>query len=112
MFRSPAEYNNMQEVKIDEHFFNAVGKLKMNPSRPPAIKSDIQVRRGGFHRTAVGESFIISAVPMGPHAVFPPCEIIDLVARIGDDKVILSWTAPGNDFDKGRGMFVACQPAS
>uniref|UniRef100_A0A8C3CUK4 Chloride channel accessory 2 n=1 Tax=Cairina moschata TaxID=8855 RepID=A0A8C3CUK4_CAIMO len=78
------------------------GKLKMNPSRPPAIKSDIQVRRGGFHRTAVEESFIISAVPMGPHAVFPPCEIIDLVARIGDDKVILSWTAPGNDFDKGR----------
>ncbi|XP_071898122.1 calcium-activated chloride channel regulator 2-like isoform X1 [Anas platyrhynchos] len=79
------------------------GKLKMNPSRPPAIKSDIQVRRGGFHRTAVGESFIISAVPMGPHAdVFPPCKIIDLVARIEDDKVILSWTAPGNDFDKGR----------
>nr|XP_038038979.1 calcium-activated chloride channel regulator 2-like [Anas platyrhynchos] len=79
------------------------GKLKMNPSRPPAIKSDIQVRRGGFHRTAVGESFIISAVPMGPHAdVFPPCKIIDLVARIEDDKVILSWTSPGNDFDKGR----------
>lgn len=85
----------------------------MNPSRSPAIKSDIQVRRGGFHRTAVGESFIISAVPMGPHAdVFPPCKIIDLVARIEDDKVILSWTAPGNDFDKGQGMFVACQPAS
>ncbi|NWZ20376.1 CLCA2 regulator, partial [Asarcornis scutulata] len=79
------------------------GKLKMNPSRPPGIKSDIQVRRGGFHRTAVGESFIISAVPMGPHAdVFPPCKIVDLVARIEDDKVILSWTAPGNDFDKGR----------
>uniref|UniRef100_A0A8B9CPF5 Chloride channel accessory 2 n=1 Tax=Anser brachyrhynchus TaxID=132585 RepID=A0A8B9CPF5_9AVES len=79
------------------------GKLKMNPSRPPVIKSDIQVRRGGFRRTAVGGSFIISAVPMGPHAdVFPPCKIIDLVARIEDDKVILSWTAPGNDFDKGQ----------
>uniref|UniRef100_G1N938 Chloride channel accessory 2 n=1 Tax=Meleagris gallopavo TaxID=9103 RepID=G1N938_MELGA len=79
------------------------GKLKMNPSRPPAIKNNIQVRRGGFSRTAVGDSFTVSAVPIGPYIdVFPPCKIIDLDARMEDDKVILSWTAPGDDFDKGQ----------
>lgn len=50
---------------------------------------------------------------MGPKAgVFPPCTIIDLDARIEDDKVILSWTASGNYFDEGQGMFLACYPAS
>uniref|UniRef100_A0A8B9Q4W9 Chloride channel accessory 2 n=1 Tax=Apteryx owenii TaxID=8824 RepID=A0A8B9Q4W9_APTOW len=80
------------------------GKIKMNPSRPSVIKNDLQIRRGGFHRTAAGGSFIISAVPVGPYAdVFPPCKIIDLDARIEDNKVVLSWTAPGDDFDKGQG---------
>ncbi|OXB63284.1 hypothetical protein ASZ78_013734 [Callipepla squamata] len=79
------------------------GKLKMNPSRPLAIKNNFQVRRGGFSRTAVGDSFTVSAVPIGPYIdVFPPCKIIDLDARIEDDKVILTWTAPGGDFDKGQ----------
>ncbi|XP_048799889.1 calcium-activated chloride channel regulator 2 isoform X2 [Lagopus muta] len=79
------------------------GKLKMNPSRPPAIKNNIQVRRGGFSRTAVGDSFTVSAVPIAPYVdVFPPCKIIDLDARMEDDKVILSWTAPGDDFDEGQ----------
>uniref|UniRef100_A0A669QWF8 Chloride channel accessory 2 n=1 Tax=Phasianus colchicus TaxID=9054 RepID=A0A669QWF8_PHACC len=79
------------------------GKLKMNPSRPPAIKNNTQVRRGDFSRTAVGDSFTVSAVPTGPYIdVFPPCKIIDLDARMEDDKVILSWTAPGDDFDKGQ----------
>ncbi|XP_025972242.2 calcium-activated chloride channel regulator 2 [Dromaius novaehollandiae] len=79
------------------------GKIKMNPSRPSVIKKDLQIGRGGFHRTAAGGSFIISAVPVGPYAdVFPPCKIIDLDARIEDNKVVLSWTAPGDDFDKGQ----------
>lgn len=88
-------------------FLNLVGKLKMNPSRPPAIENNVQVRRGGFSRTAVGDSFTVSAVPIGPYIdIFPPCKIIDLDARMEDDKVILTWTAPGDDFDKGQGMFV------
>ncbi|NWX81957.1 CLCA2 regulator, partial [Nothoprocta pentlandii] len=79
------------------------GKIKMNPSRPSIIRNDLQIQRGGFHRTAAGGSFIISAVPVGPYAdVFPPCKIIDLDARIEDNKVVLSWTAPGDDFDKGQ----------
>lgn len=79
------------------------GKLKMNPSRPPAIENNVQVRRGGFSRTAVGDSFTVSAVPIGPYIdIFPPCKIIDLDARMEDDKVILTWTAPGDDFDKGQ----------
>lgn len=85
----------------------------MNPSRPSAMKNDTQIRRGAFHRTAAESSFIVSAVPMGPYAdVFPPCKIIHPDVRIEDDKVILSWTAPGNDFDEGQGMFLACYPAS
>ncbi|KGL85220.1 Calcium-activated chloride channel regulator 2, partial [Tinamus guttatus] len=79
------------------------GKIKMNPSRPSVIRNDLQLKRGGFHRTAAGGSFIVSAVPVGPYAdVFPPCKIIDLDARIEDNKVVLSWTAPGDDFDKGQ----------
>uniref|UniRef100_A0A669R8J9 Chloride channel accessory 2 n=1 Tax=Phasianus colchicus TaxID=9054 RepID=A0A669R8J9_PHACC len=71
--------------------------------QPPAIKNNTQVRRGDFSRTAVGDSFTVSAVPTGPYIdVFPPCKIIDLDARMEDDKVILSWTAPGDDFDKGQ----------
>ncbi|KAK4820061.1 hypothetical protein QYF61_019003, partial [Mycteria americana] len=74
------------------------GKIKMNPLRPSAIKNCIRISRGGFHRTAAEGSFIVSAVPMGPYAdVFPPCKIINLDARIEDDK-----TAPGNDFDEGH----------
>jgi len=85
----------------------------MNPSRPSSIKNDIQIRRGGFHRTAAGRSFILSAVPQGPKADgFPPCNIIDLDPRIEEDKFILPWTASGNYFDEGQDMFLACYPAS
>lgn len=50
---------------------------------------------------------------MGPYAdVLPPCKIIHLDASIEDDKVILSWTAPGNHFDEGQGTFLPCYPAS
>lgn len=84
----------------------------MNPSRPSAIKNDTHIRIG-FHRTAAESSFMVSAIPMGPYAdVFPPCKIIHLDARIEDGKVILSWTAPGNYFDEGQGMVLACNPAS
>lgn len=83
----------------------------MNPSRPSAIKNDTHIRREGFHRTAAESSFMVSAIPMGPYAdVFPPCKIVHLDARIEDGKVILSWTAPGNDFDEGQGMVCLLKP--
>lgn len=42
-------------------------------------------------------------VPDGPHPdMFPPCKITDLEAMKVEDDVVLSWTAPGEDFDQGQ----------
>lgn len=46
-----------------------------------------------------------SNVPKAPIPdLFPPCQITDLKAKIQGDKLInLTWTAPGDDYDYGRG---------
>lgn len=45
-----------------------------------------------------------SNVPKAPMPdSFPPCQITDLKAKIqGDDRIHLTWTAPGDDYDHGR----------
>lgn len=59
-------------------------------------------------RVSSGGSFAVKGVPDDPHPdVFPPCKIIDLEAARVEDEVTLSWTAPGEDFDQGRGKFVS-----
>lgn len=46
-----------------------------------------------------------SDVPKSPVPdLFPPCKITDLKAGIqGDNLINLTWTAPGDDYDHGRG---------
>ncbi|XP_034355270.1 calcium-activated chloride channel regulator 2 isoform X1 [Arvicanthis niloticus] len=59
--------------------------------------------RWGFNRVSSGGSFSVLGVPDGPHPdAFPPCKITDLEAVKVEDDVILSWTAPGEDFDQGQ----------
>ncbi|XP_006501495.1 calcium-activated chloride channel regulator 2 isoform X1 [Mus musculus] len=59
--------------------------------------------RWGFSRVSSGGSFSVLGVPDGPHPdMFPPCKITDLEAMKVEDDVVLSWTAPGEDFDQGQ----------
>uniref|UniRef100_A0A8D0DVM1 Chloride channel accessory 2 n=1 Tax=Salvator merianae TaxID=96440 RepID=A0A8D0DVM1_SALMN len=79
------------------------GTIQMNPPRPLMNSEETQIRQGGFSRIASGNSFTVSGVPVGPYFdVFPPCKIIDLDARSEDNEIVLSWTAPGDDFDQGQ----------
>uniref|UniRef100_A0A674ISP5 Calcium-activated chloride channel regulator 1-like n=1 Tax=Terrapene triunguis TaxID=2587831 RepID=A0A674ISP5_9SAUR len=79
------------------------GEIKMNAPRPEPSDDEIQAKLGSFNRVASGGSFVMENVPSGGTTdVFPPCKIIDLEAQYEEDKIHLSWTAPGNDFDVGQ----------
>ncbi|XP_032073794.1 calcium-activated chloride channel regulator 1-like [Thamnophis elegans] len=79
------------------------GEIKMNAPRPEASDNDTQANLGKFSRIASGGSFVMSGVtPGNPSDVFPPSRITDLEAELNDeDEFLLSWTAPGNDYDIG-----------
>ncbi|XP_006120314.2 calcium-activated chloride channel regulator 1-like isoform X2 [Pelodiscus sinensis] len=79
------------------------GEIKMNAPRPEVSGDVIQAKLGSFNRVASGGSFVVDNVPSeGITDVFPPCKIIDLEAQNKEDKIHLSWTAPGNDLDVGQ----------
>ncbi|XP_062992766.1 calcium-activated chloride channel regulator 1-like [Elgaria multicarinata webbii] len=79
------------------------GEIKMNPPRPEHSEDDIKAKLGKFSRTAPGGSFVMSGVPPGdPRDVFPPCKITDLEIELKSEEFLLSWTAPGNDYDTGK----------
>ncbi|XP_060629859.2 calcium-activated chloride channel regulator 1-like [Anolis sagrei] len=80
------------------------GEIKLNPPRPRPSEDEIQANVGNFSRTASGGSFVITGVPPGnPPDVFPPCKITDLEVELSKDKeFLLSWTAPGDDYDMGK----------
>ncbi|XP_062835833.1 calcium-activated chloride channel regulator 1 [Anolis carolinensis] len=80
------------------------GEIKLNPPRPHPREDEIQANVGNFSRTASGGSFVTTGVPPGnPPDVFPPCKITDLEVELSKDKeFLLSWTAPGNDYDMGK----------
>uniref|UniRef100_A0A674J1Z0 Calcium-activated chloride channel regulator 4-like n=1 Tax=Terrapene triunguis TaxID=2587831 RepID=A0A674J1Z0_9SAUR len=83
------------------------GEIKMNAPRPEPSDDEIQAKLGSFNRVASGGSFVMENVPSGGTTdVFPPCKIIDLEAQYEEDKIHLSWTAPGNDFDVGQGKYI------
>ncbi|XP_055717603.1 calcium-activated chloride channel regulator 1-like [Salvelinus fontinalis] len=77
------------------------GQVVMNPPKPPVSEDDLQADVGSFSRTAIGESFSVSLPPGVPPPNFPPNKITDLNAEIEADKVLLTWTAPGEDMDQG-----------
>ncbi|XP_069823731.1 calcium-activated chloride channel regulator 1-like [Dendropsophus ebraccatus] len=75
--------------------------LIVNPPKPKVTIEDLNV--GNFSRTASGGAFVVSNVPAGPLPdVFKPSKITDLAADIKNLQVILSWTATGDDGDKGN----------
>ncbi|KAM3840700.1 calcium-activated chloride channel regulator 4 [Vipera latastei] len=79
------------------------GEIKMNAPRPEASDNDTQANLGKFSRIASGGSFVMSGVVPGTSDAFPPSRITDLDAKLNDeDEFHFSWTAPGNDYDKGK----------
>ncbi|XP_050818096.1 calcium-activated chloride channel regulator 1-like [Gopherus flavomarginatus] len=79
------------------------GEIKMNAPKPEVSDEEVQAKLGSFNRVASGGSFVVEKVPPGGTTdVFPPCKITDLEAQSEEDKIHLSWTAPGNDLDKGQ----------
>lgn len=82
-----------------------VGKIILNPPRPE-VKDDLaKAEIEDFNRLTSGGSFTVSgAPPPGNHpSVLPPNKIIDLEAKFKEYHIQLSWTAPGNVLDKGKG---------
>ncbi|KAL0174060.1 hypothetical protein M9458_030028, partial [Cirrhinus mrigala] len=72
--------------------------VEMNPSKPLVSAESLII--GSFSRTATGESFEVILKSTTPPN-FPPSRITDLIAKIQEDTVLLSWTAPGEDLDHG-----------
>ncbi|XP_075689384.1 calcium-activated chloride channel regulator 1-like [Rhinoderma darwinii] len=77
------------------------GTLFSNPPKPKVTIDDLNL--GNFSRTASGGAFVVSSVPSGPLPdLFKPSRITDLIADIKGLEVMLSWTATGDDEDKGN----------
>lgn len=79
------------------------GTLISNPPKPKNTFENQNV--GNFSRTSSGGAFVITNVPSGPIPdTYSPSKITDLNAIIEGQIVKLSWTATGDDLDKGNGM--------
>nr|XP_056700527.1 calcium-activated chloride channel regulator 1-like [Euleptes europaea] len=81
------------------------GVIQMNTPRPEVSEDELQPDLGDFSRIASGGSFVMAGAPSSSSSlpdVFPPCRITDLEAQLEDDEFLLSWTAPGNDYDTGK----------
>ncbi|XP_067086441.1 calcium-activated chloride channel regulator 3A-1-like [Osmerus mordax] len=77
------------------------GKLELNPPKPSVGEEDLVADVGIFSRTAIGESFTVTLNSGVPATKFPPNTITDLNAELVKDRVLLTWTAPGEDLDQG-----------
>lgn len=73
----------------------------MNVLRPKFADEEIQVKLGSFSR--ISKSSLVVKIEGNSAPVYPPCKVTDLHARIENKTIILSWTAPGGDFDNGKG---------
>ncbi|XP_036611364.1 calcium-activated chloride channel regulator 1-like [Trichosurus vulpecula] len=79
------------------------GKIILNPPRPEVKGKEMEVKIEDFGRVTSGDSFILAGVPSGSIPdKFPPNKITDLKAKFQADHILLSWTAPGDDYDKGK----------
>uniref|UniRef100_A0A8C7ARM1 Calcium-activated chloride channel regulator 1 n=1 Tax=Neovison vison TaxID=452646 RepID=A0A8C7ARM1_NEOVI len=104
--------NNMARLSLKQQQNKALympgyvenGKIILNPPRPEVKDDDISEAKVDFSRLTSGGSFTVSgAPPAGSHThVFPPGKITDLEAKVKEDHIQLSWTAPGNVLDKGK----------
>lgn len=86
----------------NQEIFN-VGEIEANPPRSE-IDENTQTSLENFSRTASGGAFVVSQVPALPLPdLYPPSQITDLEATPHGDEITLTWTAPGDDFDVGKG---------
>ncbi|KAG8555803.1 hypothetical protein GDO81_017821 [Engystomops pustulosus] len=78
------------------------GTINMNPPKP-IVTSFEQRSIEPFSRIHFLGSFKVSYVleNMENKDIFPPCRIVDLEARLQNDYAILTWTAPGDNYDQG-----------
>ncbi|XP_067086271.1 calcium-activated chloride channel regulator 3A-1-like [Osmerus mordax] len=78
------------------------GKLELNPPKTSVGEEDPKADVGNFSRTAIGVSFTVNLPPGVPTMTkFPPNTIKDLNAELVKNRVLLIWTAPGEDLDQG-----------
>ncbi|NXC47351.1 CLCA1 regulator, partial [Penelope pileata] len=77
------------------------GNIQMNAPRPEVADEEIQANLGSFSRTSVS-SITLESTTTGSSPQYPPCKVTDLDAYIENETVVLTWTAPGGDFDSGR----------
>ncbi|XP_069824089.1 calcium-activated chloride channel regulator 4A-like [Dendropsophus ebraccatus] len=83
--------------------FMVNGAVTMKTLRPKTAADDLHV--GEFSRTVSGGSFLVSDVPSAPQPnIYKPEKITDLEATIVDDRIVLSWTATGDDLDQGNAL--------
>ncbi|XP_018408515.1 PREDICTED: epithelial chloride channel protein-like [Nanorana parkeri] len=75
------------------------GKVVMKPSDP--LGDAVLPAVGSFKRAITGSSFVVSAVADAGKYIYPPSKITDLEAQIKENRVVLSWTATGDDLDWG-----------
>lgn len=73
----------------------------MNAPRPKFADKEIQVKLGSFSRISTSSLVVNTAGDSAP--LYPPCAVTDLHAHIENKTIVLSWTAPGGDFDNGKG---------
>ncbi|XP_072276032.1 calcium-activated chloride channel regulator 1-like [Pyxicephalus adspersus] len=79
------------------------GKIILNPPKPPVNNDDLQLNVGPFSRTASGGSFLVSNIPTGVQPdIYKPEKISDLEAQLTNRRIVLSWTATGDDLDLGQ----------
>ncbi|XP_044158052.1 calcium-activated chloride channel regulator 1-like isoform X1 [Bufo gargarizans] len=78
------------------------GTINMNPPKP-LIATEVLSSNEPFSRIYfLGSLKVTNVSEETVHEdVFPPCKITDLEARLENDHIVLSWTAPGDDYDQG-----------
>ncbi|XP_043556014.1 calcium-activated chloride channel regulator 1-like [Chiloscyllium plagiosum] len=84
------------------------GKIKTNPPRPSVNVDDLEADIGDFNRVRSGGSISVAEGTL--NVDIPPCKITDLQATLAQNKVVLEWTAPGEDYDEGAGKIQISPP--
>ena len=86
-------------------FFSASFTGQRSCCKNTGRQESLQNRKlGTFQRIVRGDSFRIPSVLKGTSSSLPPARILDLQVHVNTGKQLLefTWTAPGEDFDKGN----------
>ena len=83
---------------VQVHVSNDRGTARLPASNYTISRKNVKL--GFFSRIIKGDSFRIMS--LAPFSKFSPARILDLSAFVEEDRVLLSWTAPGEVLDHGR----------